>query len=157
MPAHPPIHNHGFNLHSLVLAGEYREARFEVSMSQNVHKNGTNIQKPMLTYMVKSDGQNNEDLIILSGEKLYASAKLGVERYGPGETHSIPIGEYHATLIPKNRFCATIAVMGPRQEKFVDRLLGRASFDPSKRVRESISPDDTRLLIDSLFSEAECA
>jgi len=154
---HPPIHNHGFNLHSQVLAGQYREARFRIlSLAEAGDGKNLNI-KPLKSYVVKSDGKTNDDIIELSKEKMLAYSELGVEKYNAGVSHSLGVGEYHATLIPKNSYCATLAIMGPRQKGTVDRLLGRANFDPSQRTRVPITKRDSVSLIEQLFLEIEYA
>jgi hypothetical protein len=153
--AHPPIHNHGFHLHSFVLAGEYREALFQVApvALRNSCDPRFAKRKPLNVYLVRSNGQNNEDIVELSQEEMLAVSEAGVESYPAGVSHSLPIGVYHATLIPKNSYCVTIAVMGPRRANFVDRLLGRMQFDPTERSRQLISPKDSALMINELFKD----
>lgn len=137
--AHPRIHNHGFHLYSTVLAGIYREVCFTIV--EPLPEDREETQRPIgfNEFLVRSSGRTNHDSVEASGDRLRIQATSLVKAYGYGSFHALELGVFHATLIPKGAFCATLAVMGHRSPDFVDQLLGRCDLLTTNYDRVQIS------------------
>lgn len=103
-PGHPRVHAHDWHLVSLILAGEYRDQRLVDPRSRAPGRIVT-----ADVYNVLPSGAGADVFARRIGETV--RGRVGpVRKFGPGQAHSIPAGDYHVSPIPASSFAATLVL-----------------------------------------------
>lgn len=134
---HPPIHQHCFRLFSRILAGEYRESQYQL-----VDNIGHAKEMALRKYSVCATGVMGRDEVRDTGEDVYVTPTIRAIRFPAGSWHEVPLGIFHATPIPRTRFCATLAVLSRPVPGALDELLGRPGFGPAVHTRRTVNDDE---------------
>ena len=152
-----PLHCHSFNLYSRVLAGIYRDRMFRVIANgpASIIEQVAGLREPLrsecvvrvprtdgslatcvvgeLYHLPRRDGSGPSsgyavaDQLVTTHTWSMARAIGRGRELEPGDTHAIPVHEFHAASIPLDSFCATLSV---RQVVVGadDRLIGRPNL-----------------------------
>ncbi|WKX09454.1 hypothetical protein [Streptomyces sp. NL15-2K] len=146
LSGHPPIHQHCFRLFSRVLAGEYRESQYRpLSRTGAAERQGTHADGRLLrTYEVRDTGVMGKDEVHDTGEDLYVIPTVRSLRFPAGSWHEVAVNTFHATPIPRSRFCATLAVLSLPVAGARDVLLGQPGFGPASHTRRVVSDEEWR-------------
>ena len=142
----PNMHNHGWHLISLVLAGRYEDQLLKVVPGQDVSGDQYALRPYNLTYhrngldSFDTDGSTCEVLIDKS------------RRIDAGKLHTIPAGVFHLPTIPSEHLTATLVLDSPAFdfETTVILMGGRESFVAERR---EIKPDEALRAKEQLIAE----
>jgi hypothetical protein len=141
---HPPIHNHGFQLFSRVLAGEYVETQYSnnpcdwAGLSRSAQR--------LSQYVVAAADGTGEDTVSETGAKDLVMVTASGLRSPAGTSHALEAGQFHSTPIPLGGMCATLAVLSPRIEGRIDVLYGRPGFQSNRRARLAVNRDEWKII-----------
>lgn len=135
----PNIHEHGWHLSSLVLAGPYTDNLYQLEQ----------VQKPpgeegLLRLYMTERGQGGHDALTTDGALV--GPRIIAERSIPqGQIHHIEAGVYHFTTVPLDRLVVTLVVDSPAFVEATGVLLDRGS--PTKINRRRISVERSHVLL----------
>ncbi|MGW7366444.1 hypothetical protein ACWGI8_24165 [Streptomyces sp. NPDC054841] len=140
LSGHPPIHQHCFRLFSRVLAGEYRESQYGPAGSVAGARHSAPVAGRLLRkYEVRDTGVMGEDELHDTGQDLHVVPTVRAVRFPAGSWHEVEVNTFHATPIPRSRFCATLAVLSLPVPGAHDVLLGHPGFGPAVHTRRVVS------------------
>lgn len=147
LPGHPPIHQHCFRLFSRVLAGEYRESQYHAPNAlSDAPRQAPAQARRLRTYEVRSTGVVGKDELHNTGRDLYVVPTVRAARFPAGSWHEVPVHTFHATPIPRSRFCATLAVLSLPVPGAADVLLGHPGWVSSVSMRRAVSAEELELM-----------
>lgn len=156
LPGHPPIHQHCFRLFSRVLAGEYRESQYRaLEPASNAADEATAHARQLRVYEVRATGVMGKDELRELDEDLDVVPTIRALRFPAGSWHEVPVHTFHATPIPRSRFCATLAVLSLPVPGAHDVLLGHPGSGSSVNKRLVVSAEDQELMSRQFVDSSE--
>jgi hypothetical protein len=145
LEGHPKIHCHSFHLYARVLIGVYQESCYSCSAipAKEEPSHGGN---KLRVYLVAPPRQEGDDRLVDTGEWVDVRNIDSEVRYPVGSWHGIEVGAYHATLIPAESLCATVALLGIPQQRRRDVLLGQPGFLRLENRRAAVTESEMKMM-----------
>jgi hypothetical protein len=148
LEGHPEVHRHSFDLYSRVIAGNYIESQYMT------HETDDPLDSVGLRKYTVQPG-SGEDLDVLVESETRTSVNKIITRQGcpAGSWHDLEAGAYHATEIPGDTLCATLAILGQHHPAGRDVLVGQPGFLVTKNTRALVTNDEIAEMSSQLRTE----
>jgi len=148
LEGHPEIHRHSFDLYSRVIAGNYIESQYMMHETDNP-LDSADLKK----YTVQPGTGEHLDLLIESENWTSVNKTITRQECPAGSWHDLEAGVYHATEIPDDTLCATLAVLGQHHPAGRDVLVGQPGFLVTKNTRVLVTDDEIAEMSSQLRTE----
>ena len=133
-----PIHDHIFDIRSVVLLGSVENALYEVTSAE---------QSPHRIYDVKYGGRDSTLNQLIATSEFVVSRETLIERHATGTSYSIARTVFHKSVVPPDQRAATLVVTS-NPLPVTPRVIGETAAAPAIDVtRRPCSPEALRSIL----------
>lgn len=137
------IHNHGWNISSLVTAGMYSDNFYTLSSAEK----GTEVD--VFKVFEVDYGGDNPEALVTDGTQVAVSLDSSRKVFA-GELHEIEAGPFHAPTVPDNTLGATLVFSSKRIIPTGPQILIANAEGPIVGNRQDITPEEKNLAKEQL-------
>lgn len=154
LPGSPQVHCHSWRLYSTVLAGVYRDMRYDVNIlpAAEHSKPGARAHTP---YAIEYGRDGAPDSFVTFGDLVSVRPLTRATRESVGTVHTMKPGQFHASPVPRTSFCATLLIMSPDVQGFNNVFVGNSKFGLKQHTRPKIEPHEVDLMCSQFIAATQ--